>query len=74
MDGFRLVPRRLAHALGGASRRRAEQHLHMLRFQDAQDRIHNRGLADARAAGDDEDFRAKRQLDRLFLTFGEREE
>ena len=73
MDRLRLVPRRLAHALGGASRRRAEKHLHILRFQDAQDRIHNRRLADARAAGDDENFRAKRELDRLLLTVGERE-
>ncbi len=73
MDGFRFVPRRLAHALGGASRRRAEEHLDMLRLQDAQDRIHNGGLADAGTSGDDEYLRAERQLDRLFLAFGERE-
>ena len=71
MDGFGLVPRRLAHALGGASRRRAEKHLHVLRSQDAQDRIHNRRLADAGTAGDDENLRGKRQLDRLLLAFGE---
>ena len=73
VNGLGLLPRCLAHALGGAARRRAQKHLHLLRPQDAQDRVHDGGLADARPAGDDEHLRGKSEFNRLALTFGERE-
>ena len=73
MDGFGLLPGRLAHALRGASRGRAEQHVHLLRLQNAQDRVHNRRLADTWTARDDENLGLKCQLDRLLLAVGEEE-
>ena len=73
VDGLGLLPRCLAHAFGGAARRRAQKHLHVLGPQNAQDRVHDGGLADARPAGDDEHLRGKGEFNRLLLTFCERE-
>jgi hypothetical protein len=55
------MPGGLGHALGGAAGGRAEQQLHALGRQDAQDRVDDRGLADAGAAGDDHDLGRERQ-------------
>ena len=64
---------RLGHPLGGAAGRRAEQQLHVLGGQDAQDRVDDGRLADAGPAGDDQHLGQQRQLDRRFLAVGERE-
>src|SRR5262249_7740653 len=43
--------------------RRAEEDAAALGLEDADDRVHDRGLADAGAAGDDDDLVARRGLD-----------
>ena len=70
MDGLGLDARRLGHALGGAAGRRAKQQLHALGREDAQDRIDDRRLADARAAGDHQHLGRQRQPDRRLLAVG----
>ena len=73
VDGLGLHAGRLGHALGCPSGGGAEQKLRTLGRQDAQDRVHDGGLADARAAGDDQHLGAQRQTDGLHLAGGERE-
>jgi hypothetical protein len=45
----------------------------MLGRENAQDGVDDPGLADARSAGNHQNLRSKRQPDRRFLTFGERQ-
>ena len=73
VDGLGLHAGRLGHALGCASGGGAEEKLRALRRQDAQDRVHDGGLADARTAGDDQHLGAQRQTDGFSLAGGERE-
>ena len=54
VDRLGLQPGRLRQPLGGPPGRRAQQRLHLLGAQDGQDRIDQCRLADARAAGDDQ--------------------
>ena len=49
MDGAGIAAGRLAHALGGAPGRRAQQDRDILGGEDAQDGVDDGGLADARA-------------------------
>ena len=71
VNGLGLEPGRLGHALGGAAGRRAQQQLHALRGENAQDRVDDRGLADAGAAGDDQDLGRQRKPDRRFWLGGQ---
>ncbi len=52
VDGLRLDARGLGQALRRPTRRGAEGDVDALRHQHLQDGVHQRGLADARAAGD----------------------
>ena len=61
MDCFRLESRRLRHPFGGATRWRAEQQIDALGAQDPQNRIHDGRLANAGAAGNDQNLRCQRQ-------------
>jgi len=63
--------RRFAHALGGAPRRRRQQHLAILGLQDLDDAVDDGGFADARTAGDDGEFRGKGFHDGLLLRLGQ---
>ena len=71
MDRLGLDARRFGHALGGAARGGAEQQFHALGRENLQDRVDDRRLADARAAGDHQRLRHQRQPDRGPLTVGE---
>src|SRR4030088_1863817 len=73
MDGFGLLSCRLAHALGGAPRRRTKKHLHALGFENAKEGVHKSGLADTWSAGNDKHLRGERLLDCLFLAFRQRD-
>ena len=68
-----LESRRFGHPLGRAPGRGAEQHLDALDPENAQDRLDDGGLADARPSGDDERLAGQRQPDRVALAVGERE-
>ena len=67
VDRLRLEPGGLAHPLGGAPGRRAQQDIDALGGQDAQDRVDDRRLADARSAGDDGNLRGERRAYRIGL-------
>jgi hypothetical protein len=54
VDGLGLQAGGLVHALGGAAGGRTQQQLHVFRRENAQNGVDNNGLANARAAGDDE--------------------
>ena len=71
VNGLRLQAGGLAHALRGAPGRRAQQKLHALGRQDAQDGVDDRRLAHARAAGDDSDLGGERQTHCLGLAGGQ---
>ena len=73
MDRLGLESRRFGHPLGRAPGRGAEQHPDALDPENAQDRLDDGGLADARPAGDDERLAGQRQPDRVALAVGERE-
>ena len=68
MDRLRLQPGGLAHPLGRAPGRRTQQDIDTLGGQDAQDRVDDRRLADARPTGDDRYLRGERHPDRIGLT------
>ena len=68
MDRLRLVSCRLGHAFGRASGRRAQEEAHFFRGENAQDGIHQIGLADTRAAGGHHHFRAQRGDDDQILS------
>ena len=70
VDGLGLEPGRLGHALGGPAGGRAEQQVDALCGQNAQDRVDDRRLAHARAAGDDQDLRQQRQPNCCDLALG----
>ena len=53
VNGLGLEAGRLGHAFGCAAGRSAEQQLHPLRRENAQDGLDDGGLADARAASHD---------------------
>ena len=67
VDRLRLQPGGLAHPLGGAPGRRAQQDADILGGQDAQDRVDDRRLADARPAGNHRDLRGERRPDGIGL-------
>ena len=71
MDRHRFDAGRLAEALRGAPGRRRERDLARARARDVDDRLHDRGLADAGAAGDHGAAVAQRRLDRAALLIGE---
>ena len=73
MDGLGLEAGRFGHALGGPAGRGAQQQADALGGEDAQDRVDDGRLADARAAGDDEHLRQQGQPDRGDLAFGQRQ-
>ena len=52
VDGLRLQPGLLGHALGRPAGRGGQQHPHALGRQDAQERVERAGLADPWPAGD----------------------
>ena len=54
MDGLRLDAGGLGQALGGSARGRAERDVDALGHEHPEDRVDQRGLADTRAAGDDQ--------------------
>ncbi len=55
VDGLRLFPGDLGHALGGAARGGRQDDMEAVRLQKAQDGVDRGGLAGAWAAGQDED-------------------
>jgi hypothetical protein len=63
--------RALASRLAGPPGRRRERHLDALRDQHLQDRVHERGLAHPRPAGDHQHLRAQRQAQSLPLARGQ---
>ena len=63
MERRGLASRRLAHALRCATGRRSEPGHDLRPVEHAEDRLHDGRLADARAAGDDEERAARRLLD-----------
>ena len=67
VDRLRLQPGGFAHPLRGTPGRRAQQDIDPLGGQDAQDRVDDRRLADARSAGDDGDLRGERRAYRIGL-------
>ena len=67
VDGLRLLAAQLAHALGGAPRRRAEQHVQPHAAVQRDDAPEGRGLAGAGTAGQQQDAAAGRQQHRLTL-------
>ena len=73
VNGLGLEPGGFRHPLGGAAGRCAEQQVHALGRQDAQDGVDDGRLADARPAGDDQDLRQQGQSDGGDLAFGQRQ-
>ena len=67
VDGLRLLAAQLAHALGGAPRRRAEQHVQPHALKERYDAAHARRLARARPAGQDQQLLLRGQLHGLPL-------
>ena len=67
VDRLCLEPGGLAHPLRGTPGRRAQQDIDALGGQDAQDRVDDRRLADARPAGDDGGLRGERHPDGIGL-------
>ena len=73
MDGLRFETGGLAHPLRGPPGRSAKQVFHALGRQDAQDRVDDRRLADARPAGNHRDLRGERRPDGIGLAACQRE-
>ena len=73
MDRLGLVSCCLGHPFGRASGRRAQEEANIFRGENAQDGIHQGGLADTRAAGDHHHFRAQRGVDCRLLAGGKHE-
>ena len=71
MNRLRLEAGDFSEALRRPACRRAQQHPHALRAQDREDRPHDRGLADAGAARDDEGLRRDGQAHGFALPVGE---
>ena len=67
MDGLRVAAAELAHALGGAARRRGEQDVQAHALEKRDDGAHARRLARAGAAGQQQQFFLCRKLDGLTL-------
>ena len=72
MNGFRLQPARLGHALGRAPRRRRQKNARLHFLKHADDGIQNGRLAGAGAAGEHHDLGRSRRIHGLLLLFGER--
>ena len=70
VDGLGLDARRFGHSFRRAARGRAEQQPHALGRKDLEDRIDDRGLADARAPSDHQRLGGQRLTDRRLLTVG----
>ena len=70
VDGFCLVARKLAHALGGASRRGGKQHLFAPALQYFYYRVKRGGFACAGAAGEHQHALAERGCYRVALKVG----
>jgi hypothetical protein len=73
VNRFGLKAGSFVHPLGRAAGGGTQQEPYMLGRENAQDGVDDRGLADARSAGNHQNLRSKRQPDRRFLTFGERQ-
>ena len=73
VDGLRLAASALAEPLGCTSGRRRQRDLDALGAEHLEDRVDQRGLADTRAAGDDQDLREQSQPERCALALGERD-
>jgi len=71
MNGLRLHASLLGHALGGAARRRRQQDFRALGRENFQDGVEQRRLADAGAAGHDDDLGFQRHRDGLALRLGQ---
>ena len=70
---FASSPVDFGHALGRPAGRGAQQQPDGLRRENAQDRVDDGGLADARSAGDDQNLGQKGQPHRRLLAVGERQ-
>src|SRR5208283_6245855 len=70
VDGLGLNARRFSHAFRRATRGRAKQQPHALGRKNLEDRIDDRGLADARAPCDHKRLGDQRLTDRCLLTVG----
>ena len=68
VDRLRLQPGGLAHPLGRAPGRRAQQDIDTLGGQDAQDGVDDRRLADPRSPSDDRDLGCECHTDSIGLT------
>ncbi len=73
MDRLRLEAGALGQALGGAAGRGAERDRDGFGDQDLQQRVDERGLADAGPAGDDHHLGDERDPERCFLAVGKRQ-
>ena len=73
VNGLRLEPGRLGHALGGTPGRCAQEQFNALRRQDTQDGVDDRGLPDPRPACDHENLGQQRQPNGCNLAFCERQ-
>ena len=62
VDGLRVTPAELAHALGGASGGRSQQHVQTHTLIERQNRAHGGGLARARTTGKEQQSHLCRQL------------
>ena len=71
VDGLGLQAGRFRQPLGSAAGGGAQQGLDLLGAQDGQDGVDQRRLADARAAGDDEQLRRQRQANGVLLAVGQ---
>src|SRR5262245_53380062 len=73
VDGLGLEAGRLSHALRSAAGWRAQQKAGAFRRKDAQDRLNDGGLSNARPAGHDQHLGCQRESDCRDLTFGKGE-
>ena len=73
MDCLRLDPGALGEALGGTTGGGAERDRDGLGGQDLQQRVDERGLADARTAGDHQHLGSESDANSLSLAIGERQ-
>jgi len=71
VDGLGLAPGHLGQALGRPARGRGQHALQVLGLEDLEDAPHERGLADAGPAGDDQQLVPAGLAHGLLLAFGE---
>ena len=73
VNGLGLAAGALAEALRRTTGRRRQRNLDALGAEHLEDRVDQRGLADARTAGDDQDLREQSEPQRCPLALGERD-